>query len=244
MRISIIFIHSLFFFVFPPLLWSATPLDRAIEHFSSTTTLPVNVEIEEQFISTQGKVEHNSTLEATLFRTADNKILLVPHTGYANGEEIPKNELRQMSEILLEKDLHSSLFSSAARSQVEWRQEREIRNLGDFSCQRFSFTTEINGHRADGSAWLIVGNGLPLEVEWQFVDVPFKQDETTINLYRQKDSYRISADGQCNIVSTEITMSLQYTVFFVPYQGQLQRRMTFANHRKRQDLPLNSVADN
>lgn len=244
MRISILVIHSLFFFAFPPSLWSDTLWDKAIQHFSTTTTLPVNVEIEEQFISPQGKVEHHSTLEATLFRTTGNNILLVPHTGFANGEQIPPNELRLMSEILTEKDLQSSLFSQERRSQVQWRQEKEIRNIGNRPCQRFSFTALINGHRADGSAWLMVGSGLPIEVEWQFVEVPFKQEDTTISLFRQKDSYKITSEGQCIILSSEITMSLQYTVFFVPYKGQLQRRMTFANHRKRQDLPLNSVADN
>lgn len=244
MHRPILLLTAVFFFAFTPPLWSDTLWNKAVRHFSSKATLPVNVTIEETFIGTEGKIEHRSILESTLFRTPDNRILFVPHTGYANGEEIPKAELGQMSEVLAEKDLRKNPFAADAQARLKWRQEKEARTIAGHACRRFSFSGEIDGHRSEGLAWLTEDGGLPLEVEWRFVDVPFKQGETTINAFNQKDSYGISRAGECNILATEISMSLRYTLFFVPYEGRLQRKMTFANHRKRQDLPLNAIAGN
>lgn len=241
MRATILTVATVFFFAFASPLWSVTLWDKAIQHFSSKTDLPVNVVIDEKFISPQGRLEHTSTLEATLFRDRDNSIHFVPHTGYANGEEIPKDELRQMSEVLPKKDLDAHLFK--ADPQTHWRQENEVRDITGHSCRRFSFSTEISGHKAEGTAWLTADKGLPLEAELHFTDVPFQQDETTINTYTQKDTYQISASGQSNVHSSEISIALRYTLFYVPYEGQLQRNATFANYRQRQDLPLHVLAD-
>ena len=242
MRAPIPLTVAVFFFAIATPLWSDTLWNKATGHFSRQRHLPMNVIIEEKFVSSQGHVEHASTLEATLSRNPDNSILFVPHSGYANGEEIATDELRRMSETLSEKDLRTNLFRPEAGTN--WRQEKGMRTIDNRSCQRFSFTSRIDGHQAVGIAWLAADSGLPLEVEWQFTDVPFKQAQTTINSFQQKDTYRIGPGGQCHILSSEISMTLSYTMFFVPYEGQLERRMSFANHQERQNLPLNVVADN
>jgi hypothetical protein len=121
-------------------------------------------------------------------------------------------------------------------------QEKETRILAGHRCRCFSFSAEIDGHLADGTACLTEKSGLPVEAEWQYIDVPFKKDETTINSYTHKNFYLITEQGECHILASEISLSLEYTIFFVPYEGRLQRRISFADHRKPQDLPLHSVA--
>lgn len=244
MRYPILLLSSIIFFAITPPLWSDTLWDKAVHHFSRSSNLPTNVAIDEHFISAKGKIEYRTIIDATLFRTRDDRILFVPHTGYANGEDIPKAELGRMSEELSEKDLKATPFTRQTRQRMYWQPEKETRVIAGRSCQRFSFAGEIDAHRTEGSAWLIEDSGLPLEVEWKFTDVPFKQAETTIKTFHQKDRYGISDHGQCNLLSSEVAISLEYSMFSAPYEGRLLRKTSFANHRNRHDLPTDAVAGN
>lgn len=243
MRLSILLTTAYFFFAIATPLWSAPLWDMAVRHLSDKTAVPAQVRTEERFISTEGKVEHISILESTLFRTTDNTFLLRPHTGYANGEAISKDVLGQLTEVFAEQDLKSFLFAPENQHRIKWRQEKETRTIAHHPCRRFSFTAKIDGHRAEGSAWLATDSGLPLEVEWLFTDVPYhKQDGTTVISFQQKDFYRITQSDRCTLSASEVTASLKYHLFFVPYEGRLQRRKAFAHYRQRQDLPLYIVA--
>lgn len=90
MRLSIPLTTADFFFAIAPPLWSATLWGMAARHLSDKTTMPTEVRSEEMFISTEGKGEHVSILESILLWTTDNRILLLRHTGYSNGEVIFK----------------------------------------------------------------------------------------------------------------------------------------------------------
>jgi hypothetical protein len=242
MRQSIFLLSSIFFFALPPSSWSDTLWDRAVRHFSRSSNLPATAIIDEDFISATGKVEYRTIIDASLFRTGDDRILFVPHTGYANGENIPKDELTRMSEELSENDLKATPFDKDTR--IHWQPEQDIRVIAGRSCQRFSFAGKIDTHQAEGSAWLARDSGLPLLVEWAFTDVPFKQADTTIRAFHQKNMYGISSSGQCNLLSSEVAVSLEYMIFSTPYKGRLLRKTSFANHRNRHNLPADAVADN
>lgn len=245
MRGQILLITTVFFFALAPPLWSDTLWNKAVRHLSTIKSLPVNVMIEEQFVSTGGKVKNQTTIDATLFRTRDETILFVPHTGYTNGEEIPKVELDQMSEMLSEEELNNSNpFAKDAQPAMQWHPEPESRSIAGHSCQRFTFSGKMTGHQAKGEAWLTKDSGFPLEVGWRIVDVPFKQAETTIKAYSQKDIYTINKERLCHKSSSETTISLEYSIFYKPYGGLILRKAAFSNFRKRRDLPLNVVVDN
>lgn len=242
MRSLIFLISSIFFFAITPSLWSDTLWDRAVRHFSRSSNLPATAIIDEDFTSARGKVEYRTIINASLFRTRDDRILFVPLTGYANGEDITKDELARMSEELSENDLKATPFDKDTR--MHWLPAQDIRVIAGRSCQRFSFAGKIDTHLAEGSAWLARDSGLPLLVEWTFTDVPFKQAETTIRTFHQKNVYGISSNGQCNLLSSEVAVSLEYVIFSTPYKGRLVRKTLFTNHRSRQDLPTDAVADN
>ncbi len=243
MRLSILIMTAYYSFAIAPPLWSATLWDMAVRHLSDKTTVPSEVRTEERFIITEGKGEYISILESTLFRTTDNKFLLLPHTGYANGEAISWDVLEQLTEVFSEQDLKSSLFAHENQGRIKWYKGEETRTIASHPCRRVSFTAKIDGHSAEGSAWLTMDSGLPLEVEWRFVDVPYhKQDGTTVISFQQKDFYRIAQSGRCTLSASEVTVSLKYHLFFVPYEGHLQRKKTFAHYRQRQDLPIYTVS--
>lgn len=245
MRLSILLVIAYYCCASAPSVWSAPLWDMAVRHLSDKTIVPSEVRSEERFISTEGKGEHVSILESTLFRMPDNRFLLLPHTGYANGEAIPKDTLRQLTEVYTEQDLKPSLFALENQGRIQLTQGEETRTIANHPCRRFSFTAKIDGHRAEGSAWLAMDSGLPLEVEWLFIDVPYhKQDGTTVISFQQKDFYKIGNSGQCTLNASEVAVSLKYHLFFVPYEGRLQRKKAFAQYRQRQDLPLYTVAGN
>ncbi len=242
MRIFLFSLAALLGSVHPT--WSDTLWDKAVRHFTDPRPIPQELVLEEKFIKKEGKIEHISVINANLFRGSNNQILFVARSGTSNGEKIPHDDLQKMTEVLAEKDLKSVVFTDDPQARVQWRSEQGVRVIGDHSCQRFSFTSEIEGHKAEGAAWLTIDSGLPLEVEWRFLDVPFKDEDSTINTYKQMDYYAISAGGECPLVQSEIVISLKYSLFFIPFEGELQRRTTFSKHSKRQELPDVIMATN